>query len=78
MPQMNSRIQHSPIVCREKLVLQCMIYTKNANAHSIDINNNKERVMLRAFTVPLANLRSRNEYKKFRPICCTAMLNLNS
>ena len=32
--------------------------------------------MLRAFTVPLANLRSQNEDKKFRPICRTAMLNL--
>ena len=30
--------------------------------------------MLRAFTVPLANLRSRNEYKKFRPICYAAIL----
>ena len=28
-----------------------------ANAHSIDINDNKERDMLRAFTVPLANLK---------------------
>ena len=34
-----------------------MTYTKNANAHSIDINNNEELIMLRAFTVPLANLR---------------------
>ena len=48
------------------------------SAHSIDINNNEELVMLRAFTVSLANLRSRNEYKKFRPIWYAAMLSLNS
>ena len=78
MPEMNSRIQHSPIECREKLVLQCIIYTKNANTHSIDINNNEEQVMLHVFTVPLANLRSRNEYKKFRPIWYAALLSLNS
>ena len=34
--------------------------------------------MLRAFTVPLANLKSRKENKKFRPICRAAMLNLNT
>ena len=28
-----------------------------ANAHTIDINDKKERDMLRAFTVPLANLK---------------------
>ena len=45
---------------------------------SIDIINNEELIMLRAFTVPLANLRSRNEYKKFRPIFSRAMLSLIS
>ena len=45
---MNSRIQHSPTEYREKLILQCMIHTKHANGHSIDINNNEELIMLRA------------------------------
>ena len=49
-----------------------------ADAHSIDINDKKERDMLRAFTVPLANLKSRNEGKKFRPIFRAPMLSLNA
>ena len=49
-----------------------------ANAQAIDINDKKERDMLRAFTVPLANLKSRNEGKKFRPICRAPMLSLNA
>ena len=48
------------------------------SAHTIDINDKKERDMLRAFTVPLANMKSRNENKKFRPICRAAMWNLNA
>ena len=47
-----------------------------ADAHSIDINDKKERDMLRAFTVPLANLKSRNEGKKFRPFCRPPILSL--
>ena len=34
------------------------------SAHTIDINDKKERDMLRAFTVPLANMKSRNEKQK--------------
>ena len=34
--------------------------------------------MLRAFTVPFANLKSRNEGKKLRPICRAPMLSLNA
>ena len=49
-----------------------------ANASTIDIKDKKERDMLRAFTVPLANLKSRNEGKKFRPICRAPMLSLNA
>ena len=38
----------------------------------------KGTIYVAAFTAPLANLKSKNEGKKFRPICCAPMLSLNT
>ena len=38
----------------------------------------KGTIYVAAFTAPLANLKSKNEGKKFRPICCAPMLSLNA